>query len=338
MKTLLSILFLLICIKTSAQFDWIKSETERLAPNEWRILEWYSKVPNSLSVKVGNSVVTVTKGSGVFDYLEQGDFKSQLSAMSTNCHEINHGLTHMWGFMLLRDSSNYRRFSKLRDYKPLNPLYYYLLPNGSEFVTTTGVKFFPSKELVSEIPESLRTFRFKTYIDGTSSTQSSGILALLDEYNSYLHGYSFHYQMKEAYLATGKSELNGYINWRSSLWSDRGAYWEFNHYILEYLLLAKTDYPEIYNEFRGSEWGKIYNAVTENFWQLIKSHDLEIQSSISYWKSKGVDVSYRPGWEKFGILSTSTSDIEPILKPALLMSRYDVIRKELGLVNCSKLP
>lgn len=338
MKTLLSILFLLICIKTSAQFDWIKSETKRLAPNEWRVLEWYSKVPASLSVKVGNSVVTVTKGSGTFDYLEQGDFRRQLGAMSTNLHEINHGLTHMWGFMILNDSVLVKRFTQLSQYKPLNPLYYFLLPNGSEFVTTTGVKFFPSRELVSQIPESLRTFRFKTYVTGTSSTQSHGVLALLDEYNSYLHGYHFHYRMKEAYVATGKSELDGYISWRQDLWSDRGAYFEFNHYILEYLLFAKTRYPEVYQEFIKLEWGKIYNAITENYWEVIKLHNWEITTSPQVWKSKGVIISYKPGWEQFGNISTSTSETETVLNPQLLSSRYDVIRKELGLVNCSKMP
>ena len=98
---------------------------------------------------------------------------------------------------------------------------------------------FPSSDMAGAIPESLRTFRFDTYIAGDLSMASIqyGPYGLLDEFTAYCWGVHSNVVM-EKYRKKDPNVIT-YIG-------DFTAYAEFRFYILRYLLYAKEHNPGVY--------------------------------------------------------------------------------------------
>lgn len=154
---------------------------------------------------------------------------------------------------------------------------YYI--GGGEYVDVTRTKSFPAREITGTIPESLRTFRFSTYIDTASkspSTQASGVYGLLNEWTAYYWGAHNDWMLKDydtlriqtvTIAGTGKGSGGG-SNSRSRYRLSGGpqAYAEFRYYILRYMLYAKEKHPNIYQEILdNTDFCLVFTVIDESF-------------------------------------------------------------------------
>jgi hypothetical protein len=175
-------------------------------------------------------------------YCELDDLKSFLSSIDITVHETAHAYDSQIPYMKANQGSTFTNLSNTEGF--------YLDPFSSVCVEFPKSKLFPSNELVRVIPESLRTFRFNTYVNAgpTQSTQCDGVVGLMDEFNAYYHGskvlYDLYPLFKEAY-GTGVS-----WSWPSKFVSNADAFYEFDFFIKEYLLYAKQHHPSLYQELK----------------------------------------------------------------------------------------
>ena len=130
--------------------------------------------------------------------------------------------------------------------------------NG-KYIDVPLTDVFPSSEMVDTIPESLRTYRFDTYINGDPIMGSIqyGVYGMLDEFTAYCWGNENDILQKDF-----QSE-NGLYIWNSNSFL---AYAEFRYYILHYMLYAKEHYPAVYKGIMGNtQFLQAYSKVESQF-------------------------------------------------------------------------
>jgi len=337
LKRLLSLRMLLLLIplgcfsQGNAQnnISWAVQQLQSLAPAEYEVLRRYEELPGNFTVKTPRGTMTSEKSIDPLAYMQGGDRMTCLVDLSTNVHEINHLITSLYGYVY---SGEHNRVMKERS------MYYFYIGAGTEMPVFSNVDFFPSRLLISEIPKGLRTFRFNTYIAGTSSTQNDGLLGLLDEYNAYQHSLNTVWEMKDAYAQAKDDELSGYIGWMSTLCSYVESYYEFNFYILEYLRYAKLNKPDVYLQIKNEpDLITVFNAITASFKNVISRYDLEISVGCrNYWQSKGYQVKLSPD-QKYLFIGKDGSSIgfnilledKEKLLPTIESGRYNEVEREL---------
>jgi len=312
-------------------FYWAKEMLRIYAPSEWEHMMSYDSLDQNLELKSSKGGMTLTisthKPGPTWHYLDAGNKLFQLSSISTNCHEINHSLTHLLSYKYPSGNLNFA-----------DKRYYFRLPNKKRFQLHSSVKFFPSISLVDIIPPNLRTFRYKSYINTTSiSCYSDGLLGLLDEYNAYLHSFATMYWLRPAYMTVLDDELMCHIKWRNSIMSEELAYYEFNYFILEYFLLAKSQNGAVWKAIKETNIVEIYNAITENYKQMVEMYDEDRTKDKTAWASKGVKYSFDGNTEWFhrdgyGQGVVKFKDIT-VLKEHLAGNKYDELIKELCLLR-----
>ena len=141
---------------------------------------------------------------------------------------------------------------------------------------------FPSREIVKEIPRDLRTFRFDTYVAGTTSTQGQGVIGLLDEFHAYYHGARCSYDLYPAYAEAEGSEANGLLEWIRETQSHMTAYYEFDFFIKEYLLQMLNNYPEEYEALRKcTSFTEAYRGVSGEYSDLIRKYEQRIKDKMT---------------------------------------------------------
>jgi hypothetical protein len=113
-------------------------------------------------------------------------------------------------------------------------------------------------------------------VDGETSTQGDGIVGLLDEFHAYYLGCKFTFDVKDVYLEVFTSPAEGLLSWVSRSQSQRCAFYEFDFFIMEYLLYMKKNATEDYFQLLGNqEFVQAYNqptSFTETCWKTIKQH------------------------------------------------------------------
>ena len=119
---------------------------------------------------------------------------------------------------------------------------------------------FPSSEIADSVPESLRTSRFKTYINGDPYMGSiqEGPYGMLDEFTAYCWGLHNTIAQKE-FRESNDLVKKGYSN-------DFVSYAEFRYYILHYMLYAKEHYPEVYSGILNNDsFRKAFSTIDSMF-------------------------------------------------------------------------
>lgn len=109
-----------------------------------------------------------------------------------------------------------------------------------QHIEVTFTDVFPSTEMVSTIPDALRTFRFDTYINGEAAMASIqfGVYGMLDEFTAYC------WDNHNSIMQRDYQKSNGLFIWNSNSYL---AYAEFRFYILHYMLYAQQHYPDVYS-------------------------------------------------------------------------------------------
>lgn len=305
---------------------------QQYAPEEYEILKRYKSLPNNLVRKTKNGgTMTSTAGDDVLMFIDFESEAAMLGSMSTNTHELNHMLTSGWFW-------EWARVNNVAT--GTNLTYYFYIKPGTEFPVDTDLKFFPSAVLTKVIPQKQITYRFETYINGTSSTQAHGLLGLLGEYNSYFHGLKTSMQLRPAFLNAGKEKpAKNYTNWLMDAGGSSEAYYEFRFFIFEYLLYARTHYPDLYKSLKTEGWfAAVFNAISEEYYSYLKSWQYEVtegymrfaeKNKIESLSTPGVRILFG-GAGSFSGLVVRTEDYYKLFD-VLHSTRYDVLFSELGL-------
>ena len=215
--------------------------------------------------------------------------------------------------------------------------YLYLSPSESFFISFPKKMLFPSRELVREIPRELRTFRFDTYVAGTTSTQGQGVIGLLDEFHAYYHGSRCKFDLFSAYAEAEGSEVNGLLEWIRDIQSEMTAYYEFDFFIREYLLMMRESCPEAYGSLRQCDsFTEAYRAVHRAYSDLIRDYEELIMDEIARMNASGgataeiregtLWISSADGTRSRG--ATVFWEDRATLEPVLKSGRYNQIDSE----------
>ena len=317
----------------SEKLQWTKEVTERYAPNAWTLLMLYDALPAYQKVEsVDGMVMTAQKTVSTFAYMDGGSATELLGEMATNVHEIAHGFCRHYPFSHAREKGLKMNWDD-------TSLAYYLSPSTIYTVTFPTASLFPSAELVSEIPRDLRTFRFDTYVNGRTSTQSEGVLGLLNEFHAYYLGSRCGYDLLEAYILAEGSVAMGFLEWIRALQSTMSAYWEFDFFIREYLLHMRTHYPEDYALLvRRGEFADAYRGFRNAYSDLVSKYVARITETAERLEALGeaevtiedvmVWISYTGASHKQGV--TFFDDAKAILEPVINSRRYDQVEELLS--------
>jgi hypothetical protein len=181
-------------------------------------------------------------------------------------------------------------------------------------------KLFQSRRLSAVIPKNLRTFRYDTYIESKSdnqSTQSSGVIGLMEEFNAYYHGSKVIFDLLPIY----KEEFgtNFLWAWSSDFTANADAFYEFDFFIKEYLLYAKTNNPELYEELKKDhDFKTIYKNIRSRFHTLIAQYEKKYDDYMLL-AQKSKDYIYS---------SKKHADlIFPVLSEHIKSTRYEEINR-----------
>ncbi len=262
--------------------EWVKSMTEKYSPDSWYMLMEYDRLPaRAKATGRDGSVLSTQKSAGTFHYLS-GNRKSELlHSMATNVHEISHGYLSLNCYHYSKEKNIALNWDNAEGY-------FFLSPRLSYFISFPHKSLFPSKELVPEIPENLRTFRFETYVNGVTSTQGDGIVGLLDELHAYYLGSKYSFEMLDAYELAEGSEAKGLLEWMSNTQSSMTAYYEFNFFMMEYLLHMKKTRPADYAALKSYRvFVDAYASTRKLFKELISRYQQKIQSEAQRINASG---------------------------------------------------
>jgi hypothetical protein len=318
----------------SANTQWLKEATEKYSPDSWYLLMSYDSLPESSSVSLlKGGIVSSRKTIETFRFLRGRSRIDLLISMETNVHEIAHGYFDQNIFRYLRDNNIV--------FNPDNANgFIYISPHLGYFISFPLEAMFPSSELSEVIPDNLRTYRYDTYINGTTSTQSDGVIGLLNELHAYYCGARFCYDMLEAYKAAAGSDASGLFEWVTHTQSSMSAYYEFDFFISEYLLLMKKKYPDNYDLLRSyPPFSESYMTLKKLYSDLIDRYLDRINTEMNILNSKGgTEIRIKSGW--LWVRSGSShvasgtplfSDEREILLPVLEGRRYREIRNDFGI-------
>ena len=317
--------------KVSDEKEWVKNATRAYSPDSWELLMQYESIPEILEAEaVDGRIATSEKSVGTFYYLEGKNKIDLLASMATNIHEIAHVYCGLNIFRHARENGLKLDMSKAEEF-------FYYSPGRSFFISFPLRSLFPSRELKASIPKPLRTFRYDTYIDGITSTQSEGVIGLLNELHSYYLESKFCLEMLEPYKTVYGSEASGFFEWVHNTQSKMTAFYEFDYFIKEYFLHMKHKYPSRYDELkRYRPFVEAYSAIRSSYEELISNYLLKIKNEMAVLNSSGkakVTLEGYDLWVREGSSDTSTGtpvfskDLE-ILAPVLESDRYREIAED----------
>jgi hypothetical protein len=315
---------------STPETEWIKSQTKRFSPDTWHLLELYDSLPEGFSAAhtIGGTI-SATKSIPTFFFLKGNNKQELLLSMQTNIHEMVHAYFSYNVFKYANENNITLNWEKAEGC-------FYLAPEKEYFISFFRDAFFPSNELIEEIPEELRTFRFETYINGFTSTQDLGVIGLLNEFNAYYIGSKYSYDMLEAYKVAGDNRINALLQWIGHCQSTMSAYYEFEFYIREYLRHMKLEYPENYDLlYEYAPFSEVYFSIRSLYRNLLDDYRKRISSEMQIINSIGRPLARLDSnvlWIRMdddGEYGTPIfSEDIAVLKPILESDRFRSILKE----------
>lgn len=311
--------------------DWIKAVTEQYSPNSWNLLMSYEGLPSRAEAPLPDgSIITSNKPVGTFHYLEGGGRMNLLSSMETNVHELAHAYFRQNSYKYAKEQNILLDWDRAEGFL-------YISPSESYFVSLPKESLFPSRNLSSVIPHHLRTFRYDTYIEGHTSTQSEGVVGLLNELHAYYLGSKFSYDMLDVYQNALESDTDGMLQWLMHSMSSMTAFYEFDFFIKEYLLYMKNNHSADYSSIKSNQsFQRAYAAVQRAYVQLIDNYralikaemDRMNKSGIAEVSIKGTQLWIKPANSRSSSGIAMFSDDRERLEEVLESGRYLEIEKD----------
>jgi hypothetical protein len=315
-----------------SNIDWAVEQLKVLSPGEYNVLQIYDQIPDTVSVRTSNGTLFGNKTVSTLKFMIGGGRYECLGNIETDVHEINHLITHYYPFEYCRINNIIDKWKRM---------YYFYLDESFDTILFSNTDFFPSRNLLSEIPDSNRTFRFNTYLKGNLLTQSDGLLGLLDEFNAYHHSMTVTWNLKNGYLSATGDKVKGYIEWMKSFSTLVQAYYEFRFFILEYLRYARLQEPYVYEQIKNEPGLMIvFNQITERYKTQLSYYEKELtEGGKEYWQKFGYKayLNTKRGFYFIGKDGSATGfrvkleDKEKLL-PILLSHSYDEVVSELKII------
>lgn len=316
-------------VARAANLDWIKESTIKYSPDSWDLLMKYDMLPSSTVTNASDSsIVSTQKSVGTFQYLRGRTRLDLLANMETNVHEIAHAYFDQNAIRYIVDNKLSMDWNNVHGY-------IYVSSSEGFFLDFPKELLFPSKELIKVIPRNMQTFRFDTYIDGTTSTQSEGIIGLLNELYAYYIGSKYCFEMLEPFKTAAGSDASGLFEWASRTQSTMSAFYEFDYFISEYLVYMKEIYPENYGKLKSYKpFSSAYSTIYMLYKDLIDRYQQRINYEIKAVNSSGSALARtEKGWlwikpEKSNVSSGTPvfSEEKDKLEPVLESRRYREVK------------
>jgi hypothetical protein len=314
---------------------WIKEVSSENAHTAWNLLMQYEQLPQRARIAdIDGGELSSNKPCGTFHYL-QGDSRLELlQSMGTNVHELTHAFYSHNAYRCMNEK-------KIKSYFDDVEGYIYLDPKTGWLLSFPESALFPSAKLQAVIPESLRTFRFDTYITGNTSTQGEGVFGLLDEFHAYYQGSLYDYNTLSAYKEAVGSDGHGLGRWIQYSKSSMSACYEFDFFIHEYLLYMKQQFPENYNKLRMySPFREAYTELRKRFYELNEAFLSRIEQEAKSLSEQSEDIKIRNNslevptsdGRSYNLYSFECEDCLTLL-PVLRSNRYDAIKQDWELGN-----
>jgi len=276
----------------AANIDWVKESTRKYSPDSWYLLMQYENLPLlNEALTADSDVITTQKALETFQYLRGRTRLDLLARMETNVHEIAHAYFDQNAFRYIKENNLTMDWNNSHGY-------IYISPSRGFYITFPLKSLFPSRELLQDIPKELQTFRFETYINGSTSTQSEGVIGLLNELYAYYTGSKYCFEMLEPYKTAAGSDASGLFEWTSRTQSTMSAFYEFDFFIREYLLYMKEKYPEDYYKLKlYKPFNEAYVTVHTLYKELIDKYQQRIKDEIKFLNSSGdTEAKIEKGW------------------------------------------
>jgi len=276
----------------SANVEWIKESTREYSPDSWHLLMQYESLPLMTKASTADDgIITTQKAAETFRYLRGRTRLDLLASMETNVHEIAHAYFDQNVFRYVRENNLTMNWDNVHGY-------IYISPSRGFYITYPLKSIFPSHELKEVISADLRTYRFETYIDGTTSTQSEGVIGLLNELNAYYNGSRYCFDMLEPYKTAAGSEAAGLFEWVTRTQSSMSAFYEFDFFIKEYLLYMKKNYTANYEKLKSYRpFTQAYMTIYELYNKLIDNYQERIRNEVKLLNSSGnAEAKTEKGW------------------------------------------
>lgn len=320
-----------ITASTSANVSWIKQVTQKYSPDSWNLLVKYDKLPQKQqAILPGGVTISTQKPVKTFHYLQGKSKTDLLLSMSTNVHEISHAFFRNNSFVYAKEKNIQLNWDNAEGF-------IYVSPESSYFISLPRKILFPSSKLATVIPARMKSFRYETYVRGKTSTQSEGVIGLLNELHAYYLGSKFTYQMLDAYKIS-EGDVNGVYFWVSHLQSIISAYYEFDYFIKEYLLYMKLNHPNSYQMLKAEKsFLKAYSTVASSFRSLIADYEKTLRQQMKAMHKPGIaeltiedDILWV--WQKGNKTKRGTSyfsEDKAKMETILKTDRYKAVEKDL---------
>jgi hypothetical protein len=281
--------------------DWVMAQLATYSKSSYEIVNGFRL--NGSSISYGGSSRSFSMLH--LKYCELKDLPSFLSSISTTVHETAHSFDSQIPYMQAQKGAAIEDVNEAEGF--------YINESTSLVIEFPKQALFPSNLLVPQIPESLRTFRFGEYIIAppTQSTQCNGVIGLMEEFNAYYHGSKVLSDLYPLFVQAYPSEVSW--QWPSQFVSNADAFYEFDFFIKEYLLFAKTYRPALYQELKSTpNFALVYQTIRRQFAQLIADYERKYDQLMRDKKSGG--------WT-----TQKHQKIYETLKDQIQSSRYQVV-------------
>lgn len=308
--------------------EWIKQVTKLYSEGSWDLLMQYENLPEEVeSSRKGGWTVAMKKPVKTFHALRGEVGKTEMiDYMASNIRVISLALQRLQAFQ------HTKKNSILLDWECAEA-FFYLAPTSSFYVSFPMKSLYPARDLASVIPDRHRTPLFDAMIFECRNAQRFGIIGLLEEFHSYYSESRFYADMLPAYRASVKSDADGFLSWVQNSQSTLGAYFEFDFFLMEYLLHLKEKYPGNYEALKSCRsFQGAYGAIRLSYGNLIGQYRNLIEAEIKRLNASGKIVAGFDGgtvWVKAddGIQSRGTRVFEDTKKLAAALDgdRYQRI-------------
>lgn len=177
--------------------------------------------------------------------------------------------------------------------------------NGVNYrVDHSGVSLFKTSEALAPLGSDIRTFRYDTYVSGNvpTSANMNGTYGLLNEFTAYYWNLEVISSLT-GYFQKYDTDASGWNTYTTVLANGTNAYAEFKFWILQYLVYAKSKYPDVYKSIiNNKDFCNAYTAIESRYSELIAYENGRCASLL---KNVKCDQPF---------MTTSTADYDKIIK------------------------
>lgn len=268
--------------------------------------------------KFGNLEVMLSEETDFMEYVDHYKIPEILDDMATAVHEACHGYESRKPYAIIEAQDIPFDFE--------DSYSVYFVSRDEEYMVRQSATF-PSREMMKDIPEKYKTFRFDTYINTRSEylgTQQKGIFGLMDEFTAYYNGFKTIVLNFPEYQRYAERNAINYLHYLEHAASHKAAYYEFTYFILHYLSHASIHYPDMYHSFLNNKDLKLaYQSISHAYKEIIDTYEDNIQEIRKDVEARGEYFSYDEESIWIGNTGIGTfSEDEMVLKEAIGSIKY----------------